>query len=245
MKISIVTTAYKTKDYILDYLLSIDRQIKPDIAYDIEVILGIDNCKETAKEVKKIQNQYNFKWLRVYWSLKNVGTYILRNTLVKYATTNHLVFFDSDDIMRSYMIKTIYEHIIKYKAKYIQYRAIPFKNLEDLKTNKIKQTTPIDGSFYIEKTEFLKIRGFKDWRCGADTDFHIRYRKFIKKYAHIIDIPLFLYRKSNPNSITQGEQYGYNSLYRSRIIIETYNIKNNVYANYRTTEIKEIIFNSN
>jgi hypothetical protein len=74
--------------------------------------------------------------------------------------------------------------------------------------------------------------GFKNWRCGADTDFKDRIRCNKKiRYSTIKDI-VFFYRKGNPNSLTACKKYGIGSEER---------IKYNNMLHRRTTNKNPII----
>jgi len=228
MKFSIITTAYKTAQYIEEYILSVRDQIRTTRAIEIrngkkmiklppepiefELLLGIDGCLATLNKVKEIQQKYRFEWLVVYWSAKNVGTYVLRNTLATLSTTKHLVFFDSDDIMTPFYLQRVYEESRKSMSLVVYYFGHGFngKFVKDSKNFKLQPSG--HGTFYCRKSIFMHIGGFKSWRCAADTDFLQRVkatRSRISFHRHVL-----YYRRMNPTSLTNCREFGMNSAIR-------------------------------
>ena len=95
--VSICVTAFKSVKFIKKTLNSITNQTWFKNNKNYEIILGIDGCNETLQYIKRIQN--NYKNLIVIMMKKNKGTYITTNTIMTISKYDHLIRFDSDDIM--------------------------------------------------------------------------------------------------------------------------------------------------
>ena len=215
MKLSIIITAYESHEFIEICLNSIAPQtFLEDSNNEIEVLLGIDACKQTLAKVQEIRSKYPF--LKVFWAENNVGTYILRNSLVKYANYENLVFFDSDDIMFPNMLKTIAEH---------NNSLILYCFLSGRKENGQVRTYQgpmepyyADGTFSITKELFNRIGGFMPWKCAADTYFRIGCEKnsfpitLIKQYLFV--------RMNHDKSLTHRSDTGMQSKLRKKYITE-------------------------
>jgi glycosyltransferase involved in cell wall biosynthesis len=75
-KISVIIPTKDTPKYLDECITSILNQ-KND--YDIEVILGIDNCEKTLNHIK---NNKLYSNIDVYYFYENVGPYIIKNNLI-------------------------------------------------------------------------------------------------------------------------------------------------------------------
>lgn len=183
--ISIIVSAYKVENYIEDCLLSILKQnYQP-----IEVLIGIDNCSETLHKIRMIIDKYKTINPKVLYFKKNVGTYIVSNTLVELAKYPNILRFDSDDIMMPMMINKIMS--VDDCHNVIRYR---FWNFYDNNIDK-KQVYHgyAEGCAFYTKLVFMLAGGYVPWECGADTEFLQRIKPIKNEY--LFDEPLFLRRK--------------------------------------------------
>src|SRR5690606_9342330 len=87
--ISVIITAYKATAFIEDCIYSLIHQ-KTNFPY--EIIIGVDGCESTLSCLESLP------YVGVYYSKKNVGSFVMRNSLALKAKFNNLVFFDADDI---------------------------------------------------------------------------------------------------------------------------------------------------
>lgn len=202
---------------------------------EYEVLLGIDGCVDTLNAVKKIQSENNFEWLKIYWNEHNKGTYIMRNTLAKLAEGQHLVFFDSDDVMKPIFLRRIQQEVMTTSCGAIYYYGLNFtgKNVGQ----KIKSIASGGvGTFYILKTIFMSLGGYKPWRCAADTDFKLRVNA---KKIHVrwIKEPLF-YRRIVNTSLTNSKQYGFASNIRKGYVNNLYNSSQSPIIKMEVTHVK-------
>lgn len=238
--ISIVITAFKSQDYLTDLLNSIEKNIKNNL--NIEVLIGIDECEITKTKLLEIQKNKNYPWLKIYWNKKNKGTYILRNSLVLKTEYDNILFVDSDDIMNEILIKSLkhvlenYDHI-----KLITYGSIRFRSKEHLQKIKNGKGVPFDGTFMVKKKTFIELGGFKPWRCGADTDFHARFKHvFAKNRCHISRI--LMYCRITDASLTRHPKTREGSAERNYALAHLFGEKKNQDVNIKniTTELEYI-----
>ncbi len=187
---SIIISTYNQKQYLKECLDSITNQSYQEY----EILLGIDYCPETLEYIKNIGN--NYKNLRIFYAKENVGPYVVKNTLINVAKHNNIIFFDSDDVMKPYMLEEIYKHIDHFDVIRLGY--VTFK--KELKSidNQIHRNG--DGVFFVKKDKFNKVGGFRNWRCGADTEFRSRTRRFFRVKT-LISKPMF-WRRYHPYSLS-------------------------------------------
>jgi glycosyltransferase involved in cell wall biosynthesis len=100
---TIVIPTYKNTLYLQECLDSVLLSVKN---LDCEIIVGIDGCKETLNYIKtkKFDNR-----IRFYFFEKNVGPYIIKNSLCSISNSEIILFFDSDDIMNENMVADMLE----------------------------------------------------------------------------------------------------------------------------------------
>lgn len=183
---SICLTAFKTEKYIEECLDSIQNQTYFINNDNYEIILVIDHCYDTLEKVKSIMNKY--KNLIIIMLNENVGTYVASNTAMSLAKYKWLIRFDTDDIMKPYMIETISYNldncdIIQYKLESFSNDGTPFKPFNDF----------ANGSIVIKKEIFDLYGGYRDWICSGDYEILVRLSFLrIKK----LDIQLFNYRRT-------------------------------------------------
>lgn len=194
-KLTIIIPTYKNTKYIDDCLKSIDTN-------SCEVLIGIDGCIETKKYFENAEQINNVK---VFYFNQNLGPYSIKNTLAKIATSNNLLFFDSDDIMNPNMIDTILNGLERYVCVKPKFEEFGGKSL--------KGTTFGEGVFGIRKDIFLSMNGFEPWKMAADSDFMGR---LYKKRVSILHTPQILFkRRVHPESLTNRKDTGMHSPLRA------------------------------
>jgi glycosyltransferase involved in cell wall biosynthesis len=163
--VSIIIPTYKVPEYLYECVESIKSQI---INYEIEIIIGIDNCPETLNHVK--ENKEFYDGIKICYFNESLGPYIIKNNLVDVAKYEYILFFDSDDIMNPGMLDNFYQNIIEHNYVWLK-----FKNFK--KVNGIIEFTTFEwayGVFGITKSLFNKFVGFESWICNADVEFYQR-----------------------------------------------------------------------
>jgi glycosyltransferase involved in cell wall biosynthesis len=198
-KLAIVVAAYNTEKYIMECVNSILNQDKID-GWEIDLRIGIDSCEKTASVLTK--NKIKF-----YWSEKNVGAYILRNSLLYLDNADMYGYFDSDDCMfKNYCKKTIEANADAVMSAKINCN----ENLKPIQGARIES----GGAITFTHSVLQAIGGFYGVRCAADTDF--MYRIGMAGYnIHEINEPLY-YRRRHSESLTKKSDTGIGSPYRKK-----------------------------
>jgi glycosyltransferase involved in cell wall biosynthesis len=217
--ISIIIPAYKATKYIDECLASIKR--------DCEILIGVDACKETYNHIKHLDNVFYFP--------KNVGPYIIKNTLVDIAKYENILFFDADDVMAEGVVERFNEaiqHVDYVKLNYINF------------THEIKKSGHImnDAVIGIKKSVFNSLNGFYPWKCGADTELENRLRHNNFKYKVLEGISY--YRRLHGENLTMRKETGHGSSIRSEYVnIINRNIKANHWPHPQTKTIETYVKN--
>lgn len=111
--IYVVITAFNSAGFLERCIDSVMGQ--RGLKNELRVIVGVDGCKETFATAKQLTRKYKEK-CKFYFSKRNVGTYVLKNSLLKKVVDRDaLVFFlDSDDFIPSNFISS---HLKTYFEK--------------------------------------------------------------------------------------------------------------------------------
>ena len=204
-KVSIIIPAFKAQNFIEKCIQGfIDQQDKVG-EVDIEILVGIDSCWETLKEVSRKIYPENVKF---YYFKENVGPYYIRNTLAKKAENDILIFFDGDDVPGGTMIRTAIAELDK--GDMARWKFFWFTSDDQIfNGNQLKVGFLTVGVFAIRKKTFFERNGFYHWRVGADSEFHERA---LSKGLKVVDVhkPLFFRRKLE-TSLTQDSSTGHKS----------------------------------
>lgn len=196
--ISIIISAYKNDKYLVEALESVVRSAKN---FEYEILLGVDNCPETMngliKDYDKLPNT-----LKIFYFPK-VGTYVIRNSLAKYAKYEKIIFFDSDDIMSDVTVGEsvrLLENNDIVKFKYYTFH----NNFDESKKKSYQKSGSYHyGCFGIRKDSFLGLNGFEPWICAADGEF--KWRSEANTYRITgVEEPGFYYRRHTTNLTIAG-----------------------------------------
>lgn len=217
--ISVIIPAYKATKYIDECLSSIKG--------DCEILIGVDGCEKTYSHIKHLNNVFYFE--------KNIGPYVIKNTLVDVAKGDVIVFFDSDDVMVDGLLPKIDKSI--QNAEYIPLNYINFQNKIGL------GHMMNDAVIAIKKETFNSLNGFYPWRCGADTEFAYRL-----KYNNItkgsIGTEASYYRRLHGENLTMTKETGHGSPIRTEYVnIINRNIRANHWPNPNIKTISEYVKN--
>lgn len=178
--ISIIIPAWKCKEFIVECISSIRNQ-KSNL--NCEILLGIDACQETLDFVKNNPDKFND--VKVFWFEENVGPYVVKNSLIDIANSENILFFDADDIMNNNLLNHVFLKLKTHDVVVFNY--MNFQNSSGISSGK-KHNAYADGCFAIKKSSFISINGFENWRCAADSEFHLRAKKNNLSYFHIKEI---------------------------------------------------------
>ena len=203
--ISVIIPAYKADEYIKE---CVDSIINQTTNANIEILIGIDNCQTTLTKLNGIKDQYSN--MRVFYSSKSVGPYILRNSLLCFVKYDNILFFDADDIMKPNMVSTILSYYSESKP--IRFKYLNFRHERGYSVNSPHHDIA-HGVFFANKSIINKLGGFMPWKCGADTEFMKRCTN-----NNISEIRLneyVFYRRIHSNSLTQNKSTDHKSTVRN------------------------------
>lgn len=209
--LSVIIPTFNNEDYLVECLQSVMNSCEK--CHDYEILLGIDNCYKTI-DLLDCHPIFSKSRINIFFFPKNVGPYIIRNSLANITKYDNILFFDSDDILMNDSIKILMSKFLDKEI--LKYKFYNFHNGQDYNDVENLFLSPMvsHGSFLIKKQKFLDMNGFFGWKCGADTEFDERYtcaHKQIRK----LDIPLF-YRRYHGKNLTIKPETGIDSKIRNR-----------------------------
>ena len=240
LKISIIIPIYRVEKYIGECLDSIISQECGGI--DLECILindcTPDNSMEViAKKLKDYQGGINFI---VRHHDVNRGHCAARNTGLKYASGDYILFVDSDDILAPNAILYFHEELNKFNASEVD---VIMGNAYDCQDKRRLMKFNDDKSFLIDNTKEEALH-----KLLTRELFHTSWNKLVKKtmftkqniyfeeniinedllwsyliFLHaksVLIIPkvTYLYRKDNPNNITNTSEERISQIIKSRTL---------------------------
>lgn len=189
-KFSIIVPVYNVEKYIKKCLDSIFKQTFKDF----EVIVVNDGTKDNSMDIVR---KYNVKIIEQ----ENKGLSEARNTGVKNAKGEYLVFVDSDDYIEKDLLKEINKSLTN-NPDIVRYQAVFIKN---------------DNAMYYHEKEFNGLRGdeaFREivnyhyiepaWLYAIKRDYYLKNKFSFKKGAYHEDfglIPLVIFRSGIVNAI--------------------------------------------
>jgi glycosyltransferase involved in cell wall biosynthesis len=199
--LSIIVPTYKNTNYLDECINSL---VKSTENYNVEILIGVDGCKETMDFIKGKKFPKNVTF---FYFNENEGPYSIKNTLTSICNSKNLLFFDSDDISEKELVSTIINNIDKYdciKPKYKDFGVGITPSNKSLFG---------EGVFAITKELFLNMNGFEPWMMAADSDFMGRLYKTKPKILHTPQV-LFK-RRVHPESLTNKKETGMSSPLRA------------------------------
>jgi glycosyltransferase involved in cell wall biosynthesis len=224
--ISIIIPTHKVPEYLKECIQSIQSQ---NVNFDVEIIVGIDNCEKTLKHIQ--ENKEFYQKIKVFQFNESVGPYIIKNNLINESMFEYVLFFDSDDLMIDGMLKNFYENIESFDV--VNFKFLNFEIVYDIKT--IKGLETAFAILGIKKTLFNNLIGFENWICHADVEFSYRL-KHNKIKSVLIEEPQF-HRRIHTVNLTVDNETNLSSKLRSEYIKI---FKKKKYLRKITNPIKEI-----
>jgi glycosyltransferase involved in cell wall biosynthesis len=205
--VSILIPAHGAQNFIELCLNTIEKQTYFQNFNHYEILVGVDNCRETLNKLIDIRRQY--RNLRVFMMKENKGTYITKNTLISLSEHQHLFFFDSDDLMDLNLVERVMEETPKYDVVQFSFK----KFVDEGGYNDGYNIKYSEGAIYYNRSVFERYGGFQPWVCSADTELFFRLRTDVKK--GVIDEPLF-FRRLHGKSLTLRKETGRKSELRKK-----------------------------
>ena len=217
--ISIVIAAFQAQDWLDDCLESVFNQKLPD-GWLMQILLGIDGCPATLTYAQRLRHS----GISVIYLKQNRGTYVTFNTLMRFAKGELICRFDADDVMQ--------EDFLAHQINVLETGADMTMTWSIYTDADLQATSQVlahetyhpenglhqrgsEGCFIIRREVWQRLDGFRDWRCGADTDFFNRLRcagfqhQIIEKYLYL--------RRTHVGSLTAHPETNFQSPTRLEI----------------------------
>ena len=163
--LSILVTAYQTHDYVGPMLASIFESFS-SFSLKTEVLLGVDACKQTLLSVSQSERPAN---VRVFWSERNVGTYVLSNALLSHRAYEWAIRLDSDDII----LPTMSDYVAGAMKEGTDICRMPWSPLTRLVSSQGKERVKVSSAFgtaLFSPSVFSVLGGYEPWRCAGDSN---------------------------------------------------------------------------
>ena len=246
IKISVIVPIYKVEKYLRRCIDSIINQTFKNI----EIILvndgSPDNCPKICEEYKNKDNRI------IIINQENQGLSAARNSGIRIARGQYLVFIDSDDYIEEDMIEYLYEGIVKYDVDIscCGYVAVYDNGIKE------KITVPSEDTIYKkeEALNILLLNGYIDvvaWNklykkelfnnilypTGKLYEDMLTTYKLISVSDKILLRPKEKYFYCKRNDSIGGNQFSNKTLELLKACDEVYNY---VAKEYKTTPILEI-----
>lgn len=223
--ISIIIPAYKAEKYI-------DECISSLTAVGVEILIGVDACETTLNHIIN-KGLYPDLGVSLFYFPKNVGPYVIKNTLIDIAKNDNVLFFDADDIMQSGTLEQFYNAIQRndyVKLNYMNFQKTITKNGQIMN----------DAVIGVKKDVFNKLNGFYPWKCGADTEFGYRLWNNGFKQKTLEGINYF--RRLHGENLTMRKDLGHGSAIRNQYCnIINNNLRNKTWPNPSSKTISEYV----
>ena len=178
--ISVIMAAYNAQSFLMETLTSINRAAA--IAQvPCEVVLGIDGCHKSLQAARAMGGA------KLYWSEKNVGPYVMFNSLVPLAQFDYLVFFGADD--RMHLLGMLEIAMERHTCGILRLR---------------HDTSLAYGAMGMWRTVWDVLGGYHPWRCQADTEL-IKRAMNMWLMVGATTRPVFTYVRHSGSLTRQGK----------------------------------------
>lgn len=168
-------------------------------AYSLRI--GVDGCEDTSA---LLLDEGEAHW----FSPKNVGPYVLRNSLIELEPASAYAVFDADDVMRPDYLKTLLRWVgcgiaggarlrIDAEGEVTNPRRVPYQS----------------GVALFRHEAWQAVGGYRAWPIAADHDLILRAKALGISVTRPKQ-PVY-YRRTHPGSLTQDPETGYGTEARS------------------------------
>ena len=231
-RISIMVPAFQTAGYIEECLDSIEEQTYFKDNDNYELLIGVDACESTLKKMVEIQHKY--RNLKIIMMETNVGTYITLNTLIELGTSDNIIFFGSDDIMRPELVNEVMAASSEADVVRMGYNAFISE-----KKDARRMLQYANGAIFYKRDILELAGGYQPWKCVADAELIYRTAKRVK--TNRIDKVLFYYRVHR-NSVTKRTDIGLGSELRKLYLslIRVYEVDEDIHIARVTGKFRKV-----
>ena len=210
--VAVIMAAWKADRYIREAIESIAAQRLPQ-GWRMELRIGVDACPLTQAFLRT-------HGVAHWWSEENVGSYVIRNSLIELGDADLYAVFDSDDRMRPGYLAKVIELAGEDAVAGVGRISI---HPNGARFTQGRQKPPMEywrhGVPAFGPKVWRALGGFRPWRVAADSDFVAR--------AVAMGIPTrssrepLFERRRHPGQMTQDRSLGMHSTTRKLRIKET------------------------
>lgn len=235
-KFSIIIPVYNTSPFLPKCFDSILSQSFKD--YEV-IIVNDGSTDNSQKIIDKYVKRYKDKFRSLI--IKNSGPGEARNTGIKEATGDYLLFVDSDDYIEKNLLKKI-DSVLKKDVDLIRFQ------IKTINTNYKVINRFHEESFnnLTGPESFLKIIKYKliDLNCcyAYNREFYLKNKFKFKKNMYHEDFGLIPYIIMKANTVTSIDYIGYNYVQRDNSIMSTTDYSKNKKKVYDTLEHYKYLF---
>ncbi len=189
-RFSVIVPVYNVEKYLKKCLDSIFKQTFKDF----EVIVVNDGTKDKSMDIVK---NYDVKIIEQ----ENQGLSEARNSGVKIATGDYLIFVDSDDYIEKDLLKRVNESLtnnpdlVRYQTKFVS-----DNNIIDYEEKEFTGIKGVDAFKIITSFHYVEPA----WLYAIKRDFYLKNKFSFKKGAYHEDfglLPIVIYKSKIVNSI--------------------------------------------
>jgi glycosyltransferase involved in cell wall biosynthesis len=194
---AVIIAAYNAAAWIGECLNSVERQEGRD-GWVYRLRIGVDGCHATAEALDEIGERY---WIPE----RNVGTYVMRNSLIELEPADAYAVFDADDWMfPSYLRRCL--AVVEKGAI-----AGPGKTT---RPGTERWSRWAGGVCVIPHEAWRKLGGYRPERIASDDDLHRRARHLRIPVQRIR--PALFYLRVHPESLTNRKATNMRSSFRAQ-----------------------------
>lgn len=197
--LAVIIPAFGAEHFIESCVSSIQAQLLPQ-GWGLDIRIGVDGCLRTKAKLEELG-------LRFYYSDKNVGAYIMRNSLIALRGADAFFCFDSDDVMERGALSFCLGGLAN-GADIV----VPSKINTDETLSPQRYEKANGGAMMFTSEAFKLLGGFAPARIAADSDFVAR-AKMAKLSVSDLEEPLY-YRRRHQASLTNARLTGIGSQLR-------------------------------
>lgn len=202
MTVAVILAAYQARDAWLWQCLSsilASAMHAPELAVTLR--LGVDGCPETAALLEAMRREY-------FWTPTNVGTYVLRNSLIGLGRADAYVIFDADDVMQPAFLPTVARGLLTHAI------VGPSRLDVDAELRPLTFHAYRHGVCAFRHEVLTTLGGYQAERLGADADFIARARAS-RIRPHITSEACYL-RRRHDASLTKAPLTGFGTAAREQ-----------------------------
>ena len=202
MRAAVIIAAYRAERWIEQCLDAWDAVAVPD-GWELDIWIGVDGCQRTASLLHLIGVHY-------WWSGKNVGPYLIRNSLIARVNADAYVIFDADDMPHADYLTELLPMTADGSIAGAARRTI------DETGDVVEKIWGYMWGVSVIPTEaWDMVGGYRPWRVAADYDLILRAKAMgvrVKEHTGALYT-----RRIHDSNLTRSSEYGMRSSYRNRM----------------------------